>query len=182
MTTPAMAKSKEKHKKGNNVVSHTATMKVSSNKKKSSSSTKIASAGKFNVLYKGQKLPATSSNCLASTIYAESRGEPERGQLAVGSVMMNLSNIYGKDICDVLLGFKHNGSLVKPFVWFRGYYNIVDAESWSEAKSIADKILAKGIDRKYSNYLAFNTVGYGSKSRKYTIEKIGSHIFYNKQI
>lgn len=63
--------------------------------------------------------PDGQIECLALNIYFEARGEPERGELAVGHVVMNrlLTHRFANNICDVVYQQGTASKLDCQFSW-----------------------------------------------------------------
>ena len=60
--------------------------------------------------------------CIASAIYWEARGEPQRGRIAVGKVVMNrvLDSRWPDDACRVVLQpYQFTWTATKPLYWDR---------------------------------------------------------------
>ncbi len=124
--------------------------------------------------------------CLAVAIYFEARGEPERGQVAVGQVIMNRvrSPLFPETICGVV----YQGHL-KPGCQFSftcdGKTDTPrnDAQ-WSQAQSLARKITRGELwlpEVGYSTFYHANYVSPGWAGRMNKIDRIGRHIFYKKR-
>lgn len=114
---------------------------------------------------------------LSRIISAESRGEPMKGQIAVGNVVLNRvrSSSYPNTVYGVIFDRKH-GTQFSP-VSFGTIYN-----KPSEASVIAAKICLEGYS--ISNRILFfmnpriSTTNWISKNRPYAFT-IGNHEFYN---
>jgi len=129
---------------------------------------------------------ARERRCLATAIYFEARGEPVRGQVAVGQVIMNRvrSPLFPQTICGVVYqGQMHPGCQFS--FTCDGHTDIPrNDEQWALAQDIAKKITAGelwlpevGYSTYYhANYVSPNWVGGMSK-----IDTIGRHIFYKKR-
>lgn len=79
--------------------------------------------------------------CLAKNIYYEARGEPEKGRIAVGYVVMNRKNVTNKNICQVIYeSHQTNKHILCQFSWVcdRKLAPINDYKSWNEALHIAE--------------------------------------------
>ena len=114
---------------------------------------------------------------LSRIISAESRGEPFRGQIAVGNVVLNRvrHNSYPNTIYGVIFDRKH-GTQFSP-VSFGTIYNTP-----SESSVIAAKICLEGYSISNSALFFMNprisTTNWISKNRPYAFT-IGKHDFYN---
>jgi spore germination cell wall hydrolase CwlJ-like protein len=124
--------------------------------------------------------------CLAVAIYFEARGEPERGQVAVGQVIMNRvrSPLFPETICGVV----YQGHL-KPGCQFSftcdGKTDVPrnDAQ-WAQSQSLAKKITSGELwlpEVGYSTFYHANYVSPGWAGRMNKIDRIGRHIFYKKR-
>ncbi|GAA4047414.1 cell wall hydrolase [Parerythrobacter jejuensis] len=116
--------------------------------------------------------------CLAGTVYFESRGEPIHGQLAVAQVVINRaeSNAFPSDYCGVVyqrsqFSFVKNGTMPRIK---RG------SAAWVRAKKIA-KIAHEGLwesEAQDSLYFHANYVKPRWSYRKQRRASINTHIFY----
>jgi len=115
--------------------------------------------------------------CLATGIYFESKGEPLKGQLAVGQVIANRANSGGRfpsTYCGVLFqrgqfSFVHGRSL--PRVSH-------DKKQWQTAVAIA-KIVDKGLkDPVVGNALFFHARYVSPGWRLKRVASIGNHVFF----
>jgi len=83
--------------------------------------------------------------CLAKAIYFEARGETEKGQLAVGRVILNRveSGAYADTICGVVFqGSERPNSCQFSFACDGRSDEAKDKKSWKEAKVIARELIA----------------------------------------
>ena len=83
--------------------------------------------------------------CLAKAIYFEARGESEKGQLAVGRVILNRveSGAYADTICGVVFqGSERPNSCQFSFACDGRSDEAKDKTSWKEAKTIARELIA----------------------------------------
>ena len=118
------------------------------------------------------------TNCLATAVYFESRGEPLEGQLAVAEVVMNraASGKYPASWCAVVKQ-KAQFSFVRD-----GQFPHVDtgAASWARAEAIA-RIAAHKISTTLSEDVLWYHANYVAPSwgkRLNRVDTIGAHIFY----
>lgn len=131
--------------------------------------------------------------CLAQAIYHEARGEPETGQWAVASVILNRvqARQYPDTVCEVVFQNAHlhnrcqfsfacNGRPVDG-----GGGNRIDRESWVKSHIIADTAYRKFLaGRQHEDGLTtamhFHTtsVNPGWASAYTQVATIGAHIFY----
>ena len=118
------------------------------------------------------------TNCLATAVYFEARGESLEGQLAVAHVVMNraASGRYPTDWC----------SVVKQPAQFsfvrRGQFPQADTncDAWKKAEAIAELAAANVVPSVASNVLWYHA-DYVSPSWRHgltEVQQIGAHIFY----
>jgi spore germination cell wall hydrolase CwlJ-like protein len=122
--------------------------------------------------------------CLALNIYFEARGEPDRGKIAVGHVVMNrvASNHFPDTICSVVKQGGEDRRHQCQFSWWcDGRSDIpTDRRAWRHSKALAQQIywgLAKdptlGALWYHANYVAPSW-----RTRFIRSAVIGEHIFY----
>jgi N-acetylmuramoyl-L-alanine amidase len=118
------------------------------------------------------------TNCLATAVYFEARGESVEGQLAVAHVVMNraASGRYPPDWCGVVkqhaqFSFVRHGEF--PFVDTNSY-------AWQKAEAIAELAAANVVPSVGPNVLWYHAdyVNPSWGHRLTMVEKIGAHIFY----
>jgi spore germination cell wall hydrolase CwlJ-like protein len=139
--------------------------------------------------YKGEsqaEFEQRERRCLAIAIYFEARGEPVRGQVAVGQVILNRvrSPLFPETICGVV----YQGQMEKGCQFSftcDGKTDIPrDNDQWALAQDISKQITTGELwlpEVGYSTYYHANYVSprwAGSMSK---IDKIGRHIFYKKR-
>lgn len=86
--------------------------------------------------------------CLAEGIYFEARGEPLRGQFAVGRVIMNrvASDAYPNTICDVVYQNDHRQNRCQFSFACDGKEDVVaEPAKWYEIRGYAAWLLANGV-------------------------------------
>ncbi len=127
---------------------------------------------------------AKAEKCLADAIYFESRGEIERGQVAVAQVVVNrvFSGFYPADVCETVYQNAHRHLACQFTFACEGKKLIVnDQPAWSRATRIATEML--------DGKLWLNDVGKATHYHAYwvkpawiremrTLQKIGVHTFY----
>ena len=134
----------------------------------------------------------TEVQCMAENIYFESRGQPIRGQIAVGLVTINRvkSSKYPNNVCEVVWMQRRNhrtGKLVAQFSWTLD--GLPDTprkgKAWEEAYMIASALLAEGslynfydFTNSATHYHADYVTPAWSKELTRTIS-VGDHHFYN---
>ena len=118
------------------------------------------------------------TNCLATAVYFEARGESAEGQLAVARVVMNraASGRYPPSWCETVrqhaqFSFVRNGELPSP-----DYYS----GSWSRAVGIAKIAASKVLTALPQDVLWYhaNYVAPTWRRNLTEVQKIGAHIFY----
>lgn len=118
------------------------------------------------------------TNCLATAVYFEARGETAEGQLAVARVVMNraVSGRYPTDWCSVV-------RQPAQFSFVRhGEFPYADTSSlaWQRAEAVAQLAVANVVPS-VSNDVLWYHADYVAPSwgrRLAMVEKIGAHIFY----
>ncbi len=139
--------------------------------------------------YKGEsqaEFEQRERRCLATAIYFEARGEPERGQIAVGQVILNRvrSPIFPETICGVVYqGQMHKGCQFS-FTCDGHTDNPKDNAQWSLAQDLAKKIMEGEEwlpEVGYSTYYHANYVSPRWARSMNKIDRIGRHIFYKKR-
>lgn len=116
--------------------------------------------------------------CLALNIYHEARGEPELGQIAVGTVTMNRANWEVKEICPVVYA-------PKQFSWtnFKKRLDVKPSEndpSWQRAQRLAHRIVHGELEDVTNGATYFHNhrvKPYWRKTFQRTMV-IGNHTFY----
>jgi spore germination cell wall hydrolase CwlJ-like protein len=130
------------------------------------------------------KKRAKAEKCLANAVYFESRGEPERGQMAVAQVVMNrvFSDFYPNDVCGVV--YQNAGRHLACQFTFAcdGIPDVVrEPEAWAVAERIArdtldGKIWVSDVG-KATHYHAYWVHPRWVREMK-KLDKIGVHTFY----
>jgi N-acetylmuramoyl-L-alanine amidase len=118
------------------------------------------------------------TNCLATAVYFEARGETLEGQLAVAHVVMNRasSGRYPPDWCGVV-------RQPAQFSFVRhGEFPYVDTNSaaWQKAEAVAQLAAANVVPSVGSDVLWYhaNYVAPSWRRNLQEVEQIGAHIFY----
>jgi spore germination cell wall hydrolase CwlJ-like protein len=87
----------------------------------------------------------TDLQCLAKAIYFEARGESEKGQLAVGRVVLNRveSETYPDTICDVVYQGSHKRNACQFSFACDGEPDVAkEKKAWREAETLARRLVA----------------------------------------
>jgi spore germination cell wall hydrolase CwlJ-like protein len=118
------------------------------------------------------------TNCLATAVYFEARGESVEGQLAVARVVMNraASGRYPPDWCSVV-------KQPAQFSFVRhGQFPQADTNSyaWRKAEAVAELAAANIVPSLDSNVLWYHAdyVAPGWRHGLQEVKQIGAHIFY----
>jgi len=137
---------------------------------------------------------SASRTCLAKAIYHEARGEPEAGQWAVATVILNRVNSsrYPSSVCDVVY---QNASLRNRCQFSfacdglsdeGGIGNRIVRESWVKANIIASAAFERFTIGEPQGNLPPSVLYYHSlsvspdwASRMKSVAQIGQHIFYS---
>ena len=118
------------------------------------------------------------TNCLATAVYFEARGESVEGQLAVARVVMNrsASGRYPPDWCSVVkqpaqVSFVRHGEF--PYADTNSY-------AWQKAEAVAQLAAANVVPSLDPDVLWYhaNYVAPSWGHRLAMVQKIGAHIFY----
>ncbi len=127
---------------------------------------------------------SAEKRCLAEAVYFEARSEPENGQAAVAQVVLNrvTSGLYPSTICGVVFQNRsHYNACQFSFACDGKPLRINEPDAWSEAKRIADNVLAgKTWVRKVGDATYYHA-DYVRPRWARTMKKmdvIGRHIFY----
>ena len=118
------------------------------------------------------------SNCLATAVYFESRGESVEGQLAVAHVVMNraTSGRYPSDWCSVV---KQHAQF--SFVRHGEFPNIdSNCDAWKKAEAVAELAAANVVPSISPDVLWYhaNYVAPAWRRSLQEVQQIGAHIFY----
>ncbi len=127
---------------------------------------------------------AKAEKCLAEAVYFESRGEVERGQVAVAQVVVNraFSGYYPADICGVVYQNAHRHLACQFTFACDGIPDVItEPDMWAQAKRIARDMLDGKIwlseVGKATHYHAFWVRPVWVREMR-TIQRIGVHTFY----
>ncbi len=118
------------------------------------------------------------TNCLATAVYFEARGESLEGQLAVAHVVMNraASGRYPPDWCSVVkqpaqFSFVRHGQFPQADT---------NCDAWRRAEAIAELAAANIVPSVAQNVLWYHAdyVAPSWRNNLQEVEQIGAHIFY----
>ena len=122
--------------------------------------------------------------CLALNIYHEARGEPMRGQLAVGHVVLNrvADRRFPSSVCGVVRQGEENRLHRCQFSWWCDGRSDRprDAEAWRESKALARTVFW-GFSKDPSQGALWYHATYVKPLWRKALDrgpKIGEHIFY----
>jgi spore germination cell wall hydrolase CwlJ-like protein len=139
--------------------------------------------------YKGEsqaEFEARERRCLATAIYFEARGEPLRGQIAVGQVILNRvrSPMFPETICGVVYQGQMHPGCQFSFTCDGRTDTPRDDEQWARAQDVSKQIMSGEAwlpEVGYSTYYHANYVSPRWASSMSRIDTIGRHIFYKKR-
>ena len=124
--------------------------------------------------------------CLATAIYFEARGEPVRGQIAVGQVILN--RVRSPQFPETICGVVYQGQMQKGCQFSfacDGHTDIPrDNEQWTLAQDLSRQITSGKVwlpEVGYSTYYHADYVRPGWVNAMSKIDEIGRHIFYKKR-
>ncbi len=117
------------------------------------------------------------AECLAASVYFESKGEPLEGQLAVAEVIINRAESGGRfppSICKVVF---QKGQF--HFVRGGGFPPIAkSSHAWREAVAIAQIAMSDAWESRASNAMFFHARRVSPSWNKVRIAQLGNHVFY----
>ena len=143
----------------------------------------------LNFRYHGEsqaEFETREKRCLALAIYFEARGEPQRGQVAVGQVILNRvrSPLFPETVCGVVYQGQMSPGCQFSFTCDGKTDTPRNDAQWAQAQSIAKRIMGGELWLPEVGYSTYYHADYvrpnwaGSMSR---IDTIGRHIFYQKR-
>jgi hypothetical protein len=127
---------------------------------------------------------AKAEKCLADAIYFESRGEPERGQVAVAQVVINrvFSGFYPEDVCATVYQNAHRFLACQFTFACEGKKLVVnDQPAWERATRISrdmldGKLWLTDVGKATHYHASWVKPAWVREMR--TIQRIGVHTFY----
>jgi spore germination cell wall hydrolase CwlJ-like protein len=139
-----------------------------------------AKASSLAALVDHQDMPAKldrETECLAASVYFESKSEPLEGQLAVAEVVINRAKSGGRfppSICSVVF---QKGQF--SFVRGNGFPPINrNGEFWKTAVAIAQIAMDDEWDSRASNALFFHASRVRPGWNRVRVAQLGNHVFY----
>jgi len=143
----------------------------------------------LNFRYKGEtqaEFEDRERRCLATAIYFEARGEPERGQIAVAQVILNRvrSPLFPQTICGVVYQGQMRKGCQFSFACDGRSDNPRNKDQWTLAQSLSKRIMSGELwlpEVGYSTFYHANYVSPRWARRMNKVDKIGAHIFYKKR-
>ena len=137
-------------------------------------------------------LPAAVSSrdvrCLARAIYFEARGEPTRGKLAVGRVVLNrvASKSYPHSVCRVVYQNDHRRNRCQfSFACDGTHDTITDRATWKEIMAYAEWLLTHDASERHESELWTSTHYHADYvtpdwAKHLTLTgRVGHHLFYH---
>jgi hypothetical protein len=127
---------------------------------------------------------AKAEKCLTDAVYFESRGEPERGQMAVAQVVMNrvFSGFYPSTVCGVVYQNSHRRLACQFTFACDGIPDkVTEPEAWTRAKQIArdtldGKLWLKQVGKSTHYHAYWVRPRWVREMMK--LHKLGVHTFY----
>jgi spore germination cell wall hydrolase CwlJ-like protein len=124
--------------------------------------------------------------CLSTAIYFEARGEPERGQIAVGQVILNRvrSPLFPETICGVVYQGQMRKGCQFSFTCDGHSDSPREGAQWDLAQRLAKRIMSGEQwlpEVGYSTFYHANYVRPRWARSMSQIDRIGRHIFYKKR-
>jgi len=143
----------------------------------------------LNFRYKGEsqaEFEDRERRCLATAIYFEARGEPERGQVAVAQVILNRvrSPIFPQTICGVVYQGQMRKGCQFSFACDGNTDTPKNNDQWELAQDLSKRIMGGDLwlpEVGYSTFYHANYVSPRWARSMSKIDKIGRHIFYKKR-
>lgn len=130
--------------------------------------------------------------CLATAIYFEARGEPEKGQYAVGDVILNRvrDEFYPDTVCGVVYQNAHMRNRCQFSFACDGISDVpTDIQTYLEIEIRAMQLLAcRGVCGSLTERISYSTHYHASYvqpdwSKVLTfIRRVGQHLFYSNEV
>lgn len=147
-----------------------APVSVNDVKSKATSSTLVKRVARFS----GEKAVSDGHRCLARVVYAESKGEPVQGQLAIAQVVLNRTRAGGRfptTICSVVHQPGQFADLRRLVIDYSG-------EAWKQAVGVARVAMSNQWEQIVGNALYFHATYVSPDWPFKRVARIGRHIFY----
>jgi len=143
----------------------------------------------LNFRYQGEtqaEFEDRERRCLATAIYFEARGEPERGQIAVAQVVLNRvrSPRFPQTICGVVYQGQMRSGCQFSFTCDGRSDNPRDKTQWARSQDLSKRIMSGELwlpEVGYSTFYHANYVSPRWARSMNKIDRIGRHIFYKKR-
>jgi spore germination cell wall hydrolase CwlJ-like protein len=143
----------------------------------------------LNFRYQGEtqaEFEDRERRCLATAIYFEARGEPERGQIAVAQVILNRvrSPIFPQTICGVVYQGQMRKGCQFSFACDGHTDTPRDNDQWALAQDLSKRVMSGEEwlpEVGYSTFYHANYVSPRWARRMNKVDRIGAHIFYKKR-
>ena len=124
---------------------------------------------------------ARDLDCMTDAVYYEARGETERGQQAVATVVLNRvkSPSFPKTVCGVVFQ-RAGGGCQFSFACDGSMRHSRESDAWSDARHIAARALSGYVLRDIGSATHFHTmdVAPGWGPRMLRVAQVGLHVFY----
>lgn len=143
---------------------------ISDVQSKATSSTLVKRVAKFS----SEQAVSDAHRCLARVVYAESKGEPVQGQLAIAQVVLNRTRAGGrfpKTICSVVQQPGQFADLQRLVIDYSG-------ETWKQAVGVARVAMSNQWEQIVGNALYFHATYVSPDWPFKRVARIGRHIFY----
>jgi spore germination cell wall hydrolase CwlJ-like protein len=143
----------------------------------------------LNFRYQGEtqaEFEDRERRCLATAIYFEARGEPERGQIAVAQVILNRvrSPLFPQTICGVVYQGQMRKGCQFSFACDGNSDTPRNKDQWASAQDLSKRFMSGELwlpEVGYSTFYHANYVSPRWARRMNKVDRIGAHIFYKKR-
>ena len=126
---------------------------------------------------------ARELDCMTQAVYFEARGESQRGQAAVATVIMNRvkSPAFPKTVCGVVYqGSGRRNGCQFSFACDGMVERVVESSAWSRARKVAARTLSGAVLRDVGSATHFHTTGVAPAwgPQMLRTAQVGLHVFY----
>jgi len=126
---------------------------------------------------------ARELDCLTQAVYFEARGESQRGQAAVATVIMNRvkNPKFPKTVCGVVYqGSDHRNGCQFSFACDGMVERVAESTAWSRARQVAARALSGVALRDVGSATHFHTTNVSPQwgSQMLRVAQVGLHVFY----